>query len=61
MVTCERMDLLWRFLLGGAIVSLFALLGDVVRPKRFAGIFGGAVAAELFIERAIARLRTRTR
>jgi hypothetical protein len=31
------MDLLWRFLLGGAIVSLFALLGEVLRPKRFAG------------------------
>jgi hypothetical protein len=36
------MELLWRFLLGGAMVSLFALIGDVVRPERFAGIFGGA-------------------
>jgi len=41
------MDLLWRFLLGGAIVSLFAFLGDVVRPKRFAGIFGGAPSVAL--------------
>jgi hypothetical protein len=36
------MELLWRFLLGGAMVSLFALIGDLVRPERFAGIFGGA-------------------
>jgi hypothetical protein len=36
------MELLWRFLLGGTLVSLFALIGDVVRPKRVAGIFAGA-------------------
>ena len=41
------MDLLWRFLLSGAIVSLFALLGEVLRPKRFAGIFGGAPSVAL--------------
>jgi hypothetical protein len=41
------MELLWRFLLGGAIVCLFALIGDVVRPKRFAGIFGGAPSVAL--------------
>jgi hypothetical protein len=41
------MELLWRFLLGGAMVSLFALIGDVVRPKRFAGIFGGAPSVAL--------------
>jgi hypothetical protein len=41
------MELLWRFLLGGALVSLFALIGDVVRPKRFAGIFGGAPSVAL--------------
>jgi hypothetical protein len=41
------MDLLWRFLLGGAIVSVFALLGDVVRPRRLAGIFGGAPSVAL--------------
>jgi hypothetical protein len=33
-----------EILLGGAIVSLFALLGDVLQPKRFAGLFSvGAV------------------
>jgi hypothetical protein len=41
------MELLWRFLLGGALVSLFALVGDVVRPKRFAGIFAGAPSVAL--------------
>ena len=41
------MELLWRFLLGGALVSLFALLGDVLRPKRLAGIFGGAPSVAL--------------
>jgi hypothetical protein len=41
------MELLWRFLLGGALVSLFALIGDVLRPKRLAGIFGGAPSVAL--------------
>lgn len=41
------MELLWRFLLGGAMVSLFALIGDIVRPKRVAGIFGGAPSVAL--------------
>lgn len=41
------MELLWRFLLGGALVSLFALIGDVVRPRRFAGIFAGAPSIAL--------------
>ncbi len=47
LVTSANMELLWRFLLGGAFVSLFALLGDVVRPKRFAGLFGGAPSVAL--------------
>jgi hypothetical protein len=41
------MDLLWRFLIGGAIVSAFALIGDVVRPKRFAGLFSAAPSIAL--------------
>jgi uncharacterized membrane protein (GlpM family) len=41
------MNLVWRFVVGGAIVSLFALVGDVVRPKRFAGLFGGAPSVAL--------------
>jgi uncharacterized membrane protein (GlpM family) len=35
-------DYLLRFLIGGAAVSLFAVLGDVLRPKSFAGLFGAA-------------------
>lgn len=36
-----------RFLIGGTVVSLFAMLGDVVRPKSFAGIFGAAPSVAL--------------
>ena len=31
-----------RFLVGGAAVSAFAMLGDILRPKSFAGLFGAA-------------------
>lgn len=41
------MDLLYRFLIGGAIVSLFALLGEVLRPKGFAGLLGAAPSVAL--------------
>jgi hypothetical protein len=34
--------LLLRFLIGGTIVSSFAILSDVLRPKSFAGLFGAA-------------------
>jgi hypothetical protein len=34
-----------RFLIGGIVVSLFATLGDVLRPKSFAGLFGPAPSA----------------
>ena len=36
-----------RFLLGGVIVSAFALLGDILRPKSFAGLFGAAPSVAL--------------
>ena len=36
-----------RFLIGGALVSLFAALGDAARPKSFAGIFGAAPSVAL--------------
>jgi hypothetical protein len=35
-------ELLIRFLVGGSLVALFALLGDAFSPKSFAGIFAGA-------------------
>jgi hypothetical protein len=33
-------QLIFRFAVGGLIVSLFAALGDVLKPKSFAGLFG---------------------
>ena len=39
--------LLIRFLIGGMVVSLFAALGDVLRPKSFAGLFGAAPSIAL--------------
>jgi Protein of unknown function (DUF3147) len=36
-----------RFLVGGAVVSLFAVLGDVLRPKSFAGLFAAAPSIAL--------------
>lgn len=40
-------DLLLRFVLGGAIVSCFALLGDALRPRSFAGLFSAAPSVAL--------------
>jgi hypothetical protein len=36
-----------RFLVGGAVVSVFALLGDLLKPKSFAGLFGAAPSVAL--------------
>lgn len=36
-----------RFLVGGAVVSAFAMLGDILRPKSFAGLFGAAPSVAL--------------
>lgn len=41
------MELLYRFLIGGTVVSAFALIGDLVRPKSFAGLFGAAPSIAL--------------
>lgn len=40
-------DLLIRFVVGGLVVSLFALIGDMLRPKTFAGLFGAAPSVAL--------------
>lgn len=40
-------QILIRFLIGGAVVSLFALIGDVLKPKSFAGLFGAAPSVAL--------------
>ena len=36
-----------RFLIGGTLVSLFALIADVLKPKGFAGLFGAAPSVAL--------------
>jgi hypothetical protein len=36
-----------RFLAGGIAVSAFATLGDTLRPKSFAGLFGAAPSIAL--------------
>ena len=41
------MDYLIRFVAGGVLVSLFAMVGDVLRPKSFAGLFGAAPSVGL--------------
>ena len=40
-------DLILRFAAGGLVVSLFAVLGDVLKPKSFAGLFGAAPSVAL--------------
>jgi hypothetical protein len=41
------MEYVVRFLIGGLAVSAFALLGDILRPKSFAGLFGAAPSVAL--------------
>lgn len=36
------MDTLLRFVIGGAVVSLFAIIGDMVKPESLGGIFAAA-------------------
>jgi hypothetical protein len=40
-------ELIVRFLIGGVIVSSFAALGEIFRPKSFAGLFGAAPSIAL--------------
>lgn len=40
-------ELVLRFLIGGLVVSAFAVLGDLLRPKIFAGLFGAAPSIAL--------------
>ena len=39
--------ILIRFLIGGIAVSFFAVLGDLFKPKSFAGLFGAAPSVAL--------------
>ncbi|HEV2398312.1 MAG TPA: DUF3147 family protein [Candidatus Sulfotelmatobacter sp.] len=40
-------EILVRFLIGGVVVSIFAVLGDLFKPKSFAGLFGAAPSVAL--------------
>ena len=41
------MQLLYRFVIGGAVVTVLAAMGDVLKPKSFAGLFGAAPSIAL--------------
>ena len=41
------MEYVARFLIGGVAVSAFAVLGDMLRPKSFAGLLGAAPSVAL--------------
>jgi hypothetical protein len=40
-------QLTFRFIVGGLIVSLFAAISDALKPKSFAGLFGAAPSVAL--------------
>ena len=40
-------EFLIRFLIGGTVVSAFAVLGDLFKPKSFAGLFAAAPSVAL--------------
>jgi len=40
-------EIVARFFIGGVVVSCFALLGEIFRPKSFAGLFGAAPSIAL--------------
>lgn len=50
---CQKRDqpmltqIMIRVVVGGAVVSIFAILGDILKPKSFAGLFGGAPSVAL--------------
>ena len=40
-------ELVIRVVAGGVVVSVFALAGDILKPKKFAGLFGAAPSVAL--------------
>jgi Protein of unknown function (DUF3147) len=40
-------DILLRIIIGGVAVSAFAMLGELLKPKSFAGLFGAAPSVSL--------------
>lgn len=47
MLSSMAVEMIARFVIGGAIVSLFAVIAEVCRPKSFAGLFGAAPSVAL--------------
>ncbi|HZS94840.1 MAG TPA: DUF3147 family protein [Chloroflexota bacterium] len=47
MTTGLIVEIAVRFIIGGLVVTAFAVIGDVLRPKSFAGIFGAAPSVAL--------------
>ena len=43
----KRLQFIFRLMIGGLAVSLFAMLGDILKPKSFAGLFGAAPSVAL--------------
>lgn len=40
-------ELILRFIIGGVAVCIFAMIGDLFKPKSFAGLFGAAPSVAL--------------
>lgn len=40
-------EIVLRFFIGGLVVSVFAVIGDLFKPKSFGGLFGGAPSVAL--------------
>jgi Protein of unknown function (DUF3147) len=40
-------EILLRIIVGGVVVSAFSVLGDLLKPKSFAGLFGAAPSVAL--------------
>jgi hypothetical protein len=43
----KMLQLLFRFIVGGLVASLFAALGNILKPESFAGLFGAAPSVAL--------------
>jgi hypothetical protein len=41
------LDIVLRFVIGGVVVSIFSVIGDLLKPKSFAGLFGAAPSVAL--------------
>ena len=46
-VSAMLKQMLFRFLVGGLVVTTFSALGDILKPKSFAGLFGAAPSVAL--------------